>query len=130
MVREPCENTGTTEGEALYQYNGLGQKTGKTENGREEQYLLDLTRPCRNLLGLISETKEQAFYWDGNAAALEEKGELHCYLQDELGSPLRVSGYGDRYLSYGYDEFGNDLYGETYADLEEAGIPNSYSRQG
>ena len=51
---------------------------------------------------------------------------LHYYLQDELGSPVRVSGYDKDYLAYGYDEFGNDL----YSDLEEAGIPNPYSRQG
>ena len=61
---------------------------------------------------------------------------LHYYLQDELGSPVRVSGYHTNhkdetgtditYLTYGYDEFGNDL----YSDLEEAGIPNPYSRQG
>ena len=61
---------------------------------------------------------------------------LHYYLQDELGSPVRVSGYHTNhkdetgtditYLTYGYDEFGNDL----YSDLEEEGIPNPYSRQG
>ncbi len=58
--------------------------------------------------------------------------ELHYYLQDELGSPLRVSGYAtdtkevDGYLTYGYDEFGNDLGKE----LEKAGIPNPYVGQG
>ena len=65
---------------------------------------------------------------------------LHYYLQDELGSPLRVSGYdtdlhsgtgtNTPYLTYGYDEFGNDLYDDLYNDLEETGIPNPYSRQG
>ena len=39
---------------------------------------------------------------------------------------MRVSGYDSGYLTYGYDEFGNDL----YSDLEEAGIPSPYSRQG
>ena len=69
---------------------------------------------------------EKSFYWDGNAAAMAEKDELHYYLQYELGSPVRVSGYDSGYLTYGYDEFGNDL----YSDLEEAGIPSPYSRQG
>lgn len=57
---------------------------------------------------------------------------LHYYLQDELGSTVRVGGYdidalrdGSGYLTYGYDEFGNDL----YSDLEEEDIPNPYSRQ-
>lgn len=60
---------------------------------------------------------------------------LHCYMQDELGSPLRVSGFGaeegtlsgrSSYLSYGYDEYGNDLGRE----LGEEGIPNPYDKQG
>lgn len=70
----------------------------------------------------------------------DRKNGFHYYLQDELGSPLRVSGYGRKegtesrgrsyaasdYLTYGYDEFGNDLYRE----LEESGIPSPYDKQG
>lgn len=59
---------------------------------------------------------------------MEENNLFYYYLQDEMGSSLRVSekeGEKD-YLTYGYDEFGNDLGRE----LEEAGIPNPYSRQG
>ena len=133
--------------EALYRYNGLGQRTGKTVNGREQDYLLDLTKPYHNLLGTSGEGKEQSFYFDWNVAAMEEKregtagsgrrayGGLHYYMQDELGSPLRVSGFmagegtqkgRNGCLNYGYDEFGNDLGKE----LEEAGIPNPYDGQG
>lgn len=68
------------------------------------------------------------------------KNGFHYYLQDELGSPLRVSGYERKdgkeskgrsyavpdYLTYGYDEFGNDLYRE----LEESGISSPYDKQG
>ncbi len=39
---------------------------------------------------------------------------------------MRVRGYDSGHLAYGYAEFGNDL----YSDLEEAGNPNPYSRQG
>ncbi len=133
--------------EALYRYNGLGQRTGKTVNGRDEDYLLDLTKPYNNLLGLSGEGNEQCFYFDWNVAAMEETGkgatgsgrrafaDLHYYMQDELGSPLRVSGFGaeagalsgrSSYLCYGYDEFGNDLGRE----LEGAGMPNPYDGQG
>ena len=131
--------------EALYEYNGLGQRTGRQTGDTKEAYLLDLTRPYHNLLGMVRGADERTFYWDGNVAAMAEstaadgmtmqrtaadgtgkQSILHYYLQDELGSPLRVSGYDRDYLTYGYDEFGNDLYN----DLEEAGIPNPYSRQG
>lgn len=41
-----------------------------------------------------------------------EKNSASYYLQDEMGSPIRLYGE-DRNLrdSYGYDEFGQDLYG-------------------
>lgn len=144
--------------EAAYLYNGLGQRTGKSVNGEEEDYLLDFTRGYHNLLGIQKNESGQRFYFDGNVAAMEETigktaggktrpvygaaedrrtafSGLHYYMQDELGSPLRVSGYRKKegsfigrseYLTYGYDEFGNDLGRE----LEEEGIPNPYDRQG
>ncbi len=134
---------GGIQAEAAYHYNGLGQRTGKTlyTGGADrktgdvrEDYLLDLTRPYHNLLSITRNdgTPVQTFYWDNNAAAMEETGELHYYLQDEMGSPIRVSGCGtgDGYLTYGYDEFGNDLAESTGRELEEAGIPNPYTTQG
>ena len=135
--------------EAAYRYNGLGQRTGKTlytggadqtagqETARKagdirEDYLLDLTRPYHNLLSVTRNdgTPAQTFFWDNNAAAMEENGGLHYYLQDEMGSPIRVSGCGSTYLTYGYDEFGNDLTDSIGRELEEAGIPNPYTAQG
>ena len=133
--------------EALYKYNGLGQRTGKTVSGRDEDYLLDLTRGFHNLLGIWKGESEQKFYFDGNMAVMEENrrgakasckaafSSLHYYMQDELGSPLRVSGFRteiesstgrNSYLTYGYDEFGNDLGKE----LDESGMLNPYDRQG
>lgn len=125
---------------AGYRYNGLGDRTGKNVTGRggerrEESYLLDLTRPYNNLLAVTGGEKEQYFYWDGNVTAMEEEGRLHYYFPDDLGSPLRVSGFSvepgtgretGSYLTYGYDEFGQDLYRE----MEEEGIPNPYMETG
>ena len=131
--------------EAVYEYNGLGQRTGRQTGGIKEACLLDLTRPYHNLLGVVRGEEEKTFYWDGSVAAMSEGEEgngsaMHYYLQDELGSPLRVSGYdtdlhlgtgtNTPYRTYGYDEFGNDLYDDLYNDMEETGIPNPYSRQG
>ena len=65
----------------------------------------------------------QTYLWDGNVAGMSERspetgtasGGKLCrkyYLQDELGSPLRLSGAdGSLGEAYGYDEFGRDLYG-------------------
>ena len=113
------------------------RQTARRTGDTKVAYLLGQTRPYHNLLGMTSGADERTFYWDGSVAAMSEtmaagrteeesRSVLHYYLQDELGSPLRVSGYDRDYLTYGYDEFGNDLYN----DLEEAGIPNPYSRQG
>ncbi len=156
---------GAVQTETSYYYNGLGQRVGKSmytgAAGRttgtmgqpadsmaaavREDYLPDLTRPYHNLLSVTRNdgSPAQTFYWDSNAAAMEENGTLHYYLQDEMGSPLRVSGYDstdsmadgnhgaiDTYLTYGYDEFGNDLARTTGKELEEAGIPNPYTMQG
>lgn len=44
-------------------------------------------------------------------AAYEENGERNYYLQDELGSPLRIEdSAGNLRESYGYGAFGEDLY--------------------
>ena len=120
-----------------YRYNGLGQRTGIQEymlTGfipetpfseetiacvdpvREAEYLLDLTRPYHNLLEK-SERDEgrasvQTYIWDANTAFLKEGKATHIYLQDELGSPVRlIQSGGKRQTLYGYDEFGNDRYG-------------------
>ncbi|MBD5494786.1 MAG: RHS repeat protein [Lachnospiraceae bacterium] len=148
---------------ALYAYNGLGHRTGRETNRGREDYLIDLTRPYHNMLMMTDAEKSQTFYWDGNVSAMSERRTrgtaeinapdgatdriasgayeitpiFHYYLQDDLGSPLRVSGYDagtegkeGGYLTYGYDEFGNDLCDSLYNDMEDAGIPNPYSRQG
>ena len=47
--------------EAFYLYNGLGQRTGKSVNGDEEDYLLDLTKGYHNLLGIQKEESGQRF---------------------------------------------------------------------
>ena len=45
-------------------------------------------------------------------ASCEENGRQSYYLQDELGSPLRIGDEsGTIRESYGYGAFGEDLYG-------------------
>ena len=119
--------------QARYQYNGLGHRVGKQEgvlpkeklekldpqrrvgmeigNSRQITYTLDLTRQYHNLLERTEESRSQRYFWDGNVAAYEENGERNYYLQDELGSPLRIeNSAGNLKESYGYGAFGEDLY--------------------
>ena len=156
---------GAVQTETSYYYNGLGQRVGKgmytgaagqimetmgqpadsMAAAVREDSLPDLTRPYHNLLSVTRNdgSPAQTFYWDSNTAAMEENGTFHYYLQDEMGSPVRISGYDgtdsmadgnhgaiDTYLTYGYDEFGNDLARTTGKELEEAGIPSPYTMQG
>ena len=113
--------------EAEYFYNALGQRTARSTVEETEEYLLDLTKPYHNLLERQKGKHRQTFYWDMNVSAMEDENRtLQYYLQDELGSPLRVlygSGSG---AAYGYDEFGADLY-----DPEKNPCAGrQYSRQG
>ena len=76
------------------------------------QYTIDLTRGYHNLLQKEEDEKTQSYLWDGNVAGMLENGQESYYLQDEMGSPIRLMDKdGDLKDSYGYDEFGQDLYG-------------------
>ena len=119
---------------AKYQYNGLGHRVGKAEgrlpadqtgkldpqsridreigNWNQIRYTIDLTREYHNLLEKTEGEKRQTYFWDGNVASYEENGRQRYYLQDELGSPLRIADeLGEIKESYGYGAFGEDLYG-------------------
>ena len=104
---------------AIYSYNGLGHRVGKTEGANIEPMLstaglgsmtlsptkqiddvLDLTRQYHNLL----ERDGTAYVWDSSMLFADKE----VYLLDDLGSPVRFGQY-----AYGYDEFGNTLYGDA-----------------
>lgn len=138
---------------AEYTYNAFGNRTGqdiysvepdnsipetaeqKPRNPeRQVYYTLDLTRQYHNLLASEdkAEQKEQTFYWDGNVAAMEEDERDSYYLQDDLGSPMRLMDEeGEIRETYGFDEFGRNLdqrpekqiqpFGYTGYQMEAAG---------
>ena len=120
---------------AKYQYHGLGHMVGKEISldptkqlsGQSQKpdsridYLIDLTKEYHNLLEKTEDGISQTYFWDGNVAAFEESGKRSYYLQDELGSPLRIedeSGFTRE--TYGYGAFGEDLYGNQ-GDLQVFG---------
>ena len=120
-----------------YQYSGAGNRTGILEYtadplspgnlflpkavpagvpSKRTEYVTDLTRPYHNLLQKVetAEGKEtlQSYIWDTNAVFLREGERVSAYLQDELGSPIRLTELrSGRQTLYGYDEFGGDLFG-------------------
>ena len=102
---------------ANYLYNGLGHRVGKQETENQEpmkriSYLIDLTKEYHNLLEKTEDTNIQTYFWDGNVALYEENGKRNYYLQDDLGSPIRIEGEdGILQETYGYGAFGEDLYG-------------------
>ena len=110
---------------AGYHYNGLGQRVGQdiwsmegipTDPEQSIRYTLDITKQYHNLLQLeeTQSNKNQTFYWDGNVVSMEETGEQHFYLQDDLGSPMElIDTEGRCCVAYGYDEFGVPLYNEN-----------------
>ena len=90
--------------EAGYIYNGLGHRVGRetaksdlkgTSNIIKQTYLIDMLRPYHNLLNLTdrSGNRTQDFIYDGNVAGSIGGAcdPVHFYMQDELGSPIRVS---------------------------------------
>ena len=123
-----------------YSYDGLGNrmgikeyesKVGYGEDGLktileenlseltplyEESYILDRTRAYHNLLQnkTIKRGSQaiQSYVWDFNVAYMEEGEKEFTYLQDELGSTIRLLEQGgENQTIYGYGEFGEDAYG-------------------
>ena len=95
----------------------------ETEIGNQRQisYTIDLTREYHNLLERSEGDSTQTYFWDGNVASYEENGQGSFYLQDELGSPLRIEDETGRTReSYGYGVFGEDLY-DNQGELQPFG---------
>lgn len=128
---------------ASYSYNGLGYRTGKQVRESELlpekqiQYTIDLTRQYYNLLQKEEGGDTQTYLWDGNVAGMTDSMEYRYYLQDDLGSPVRLLDAGGELTeSYGYDEFGQDLYGNQgivqpfgYTGYQADGIAGTYYAQ-
>lgn len=122
-----------------YSYDGLGNRIGFKEYEKqigygedglksileenlseltpsyEESYILDRTKAYHNLLQnkTIKRGSQaiQSYIWDFNVAYMEEGEKEFTYLQDELGSTIRLLEQGgESQAVYGYDEFGEDTY--------------------
>ena len=93
----------------------LGANLSELTPSYEENYILDRTRVYHNLLQnkTIKRGSQaiQSYVWDFNVAYMEEGEKEFTYLQDELGSTIRLLEQGEESQAiYGYDEFGEDTY--------------------
>jgi len=92
-----------TNGTAEYTYNGFCSRVAKLEGLTKQNFVLDMTLPYDNLLSIDGE-KKQNFVW-GNGLISGFGNENFNYLNDHLGSPIRVTG-SDFEEVLAYDEFG------------------------
>ncbi|MCL2287274.1 MAG: DUF6531 domain-containing protein [Firmicutes bacterium] len=102
--------------EAVYRYNGLGHRVGKSTGlnpTKQIDDVLDLTKQYFNLL----ERDGTDYVWDNNILFASGISGNEEYLLDDLGSPSRV-----RQDAYGYDEFGNMLYDSSTGDTQPFGF--------
>ena len=102
----------TGKGSAQYTYNGFLSRVGKLEKcanipnpESEVRYTLDMTLPYDNLLMMRDSRKEQSFVW-GNGLVSSIGDERFHYLQDHLGSPVRLLGENGLQDALAFDEFG------------------------
>ena len=102
-------------GSASYSYDGFRNRVKKLENFQQEaatipdptkevRYVLDMTLPYDNLLATHG-AESQSFVW-GNSLLSGTGASTFYYLQDHLGSPVRLLGDGSDYEALTYDEFG------------------------
>ena len=154
-------------GEAsTYQYNGLGHRAGKTTGSPIEPSLptsklqdltinptkqiedtIDLTKQYHNLLQRTEDNQTTAYTWDNNVlhavgagtSTSEQNTNHYQYLQDELGSPIRVLGEENQQEVYEYDEFGQETVNNshqaemiqpfTYTGYQKDSVANTYYAQ-
>ena len=121
-------------GLAKYTYDGLRNRVKRLEQysnpgampegapptpdpASEIRYILDLTRPYNNLL-MTEGAQTQRYIW-GNELIEARGANPFYYLQDHLGSPIRLlNGEGANGAPLAYDEFGVPLVEAGHAKLE------------
>ena len=99
--------TDVTKGELENQYNGLGFRVASTRPEEKIEYLCDLSRDCFNLLERTVNGETESFIYDKNVISMSKAGNSYYLLQDELGSPMYMTGTdGAPISSYAFDDFG------------------------
>ncbi|WP_177209303.1 RHS repeat domain-containing protein [Pseudobutyrivibrio sp. NOR37] len=91
-------------------YNGLGFRVETTRPEEHIEYLCDLSKDYFNLLERTVNGEKESFVYDKNVISMSKKGSNFYYLQDELGSPMYLTGTdGVAVSSYAFDDFGRNI---------------------
>ncbi len=97
-------------GQLENQYNGLGFRVASTRPEEKNEYLCDLSRDYYNLLERTVNGEKESFIYDNNVVSMSKSGNNYYYLQDELGSPMYLTGTdGVAVSSYAFDDFGRNI---------------------
>ncbi|WP_248404849.1 RHS repeat domain-containing protein [Butyrivibrio fibrisolvens] len=108
-------------GELENQYNGLGFRVASIRPEERIEYLCDLSRDCYNMLERTVNGETESFIYDKNVISMSKAGDNYYYLQDELGSPMYMTGTdGAAVSSYAFDDFGRSINPFT-GKIKEAG---------
>jgi len=91
----------TPKGTASYGYDGFRNRVKKLENMTDVRFINDMTLPFNNLLSVNS----QNFVWGNGLLTANAPNSNYHYLQDHLGSPVRLLG-ADSDIAQAFDEFG------------------------
>jgi len=84
-----------------YSYDGFRNRVKKLENMTDTRYINDMTLPYNNLINMDG----QNFIWGNSLLSGSGKSTVY-YLQDHLGSPIRLYGDDSASATFAYDEFG------------------------
>ena len=91
-------------------YNGLGFRVASVKPEERIEYLCDLSRDYYNLLERTVNGETESFVYDNNVISMSKGGNNFYYLQDELGSPMYMTGTdGAAVSAYAFDDFGRNI---------------------
>ncbi|SFU92268.1 YD repeat-containing protein [Butyrivibrio sp. M55] len=91
-------------------YNGLGVRVASIRPEEKIEYLCDLSKDYYNLLERTINGEKESFVYDNNVVSMSKAGNSYYYLQDELGSPMYMTGTDGVIASaYAFDDFGRNI---------------------
>ncbi len=116
-------------GEINNYYNGLGFRVASIRPEERIEYLCDLSKDYYNLLERTVNGETESFVYDNNVISMSKAGNNFYYLQDELGSPMYMTGTdGVAVSSYAFDDFGRNI--DPFTGKIKENNKHGYTKQG